>query len=420
METRKCKKEDQNDAAIKLKKQWKDRGIVIMNSDFTPMSQDMYNFLLQKAQNMDDPELVQGGGISSGRIYQTIHIDPKVECSKACKKILLGSADNTLAEAIDRYIRVTFEGKIVYGARQAGPYAAYTSLLTCIDNVPGHYKVEDFSREVFESLVSTPDYYCDNLQRHLDKSERSYQRLVLDLAAGAHMNAACDFYLGAASLHLEMPIMLIKPKQHTNRRGMVHYEFYQEFLFPEDQDRSPKEFKIWLVYNGVNYYAPFYSKELAEVILDGDPVMAQIQRSYQDVKNITNRLPQNTQINGALQQLCMHMQASALIASSVRFQSGVGDTSPVSQLPFPVDTGVVEEPIVRKRKATAAQGSASKKATTGPTPSTSQQQTTGPTAPSFTSPIGSDRTDIELMEHQCHCGMAFDDDIALKRHKSCS
>ena len=105
---------------------------------------------------------------------------------------------------------------------------------------------------------------------------------------------------------------------------MVHYEFYQEFLFPEDKERSPKEFKIWLVYNGVNYYAPFYSKELAEVILDGDPVMAQIQRSYQDVKNVANRLPKNTQINGALQQICMHMRASALIASSVRFQSGVG------------------------------------------------------------------------------------------------
>ena len=109
-----------------------------------------------------------------------------------------------------------FEGKIVYSARQAGPYAAYMSLLTCIDNVPGHYKVEDFSREVFESLVSTPDYYCDKLQRHLDKTERSYQRLVLDLAAGAHMNAACDFYLGVASLHLDMPIMLIKPKQCTD------------------------------------------------------------------------------------------------------------------------------------------------------------------------------------------------------------
>ena len=132
--------------------------------------------------------------------------------------------------------------------------------------------------------MNTPNYYCHKLQCHLDKTERSYQRLLLDLAAGAQMNSTCDFYLGAASLHLDMPIMLIKPKQCTDQRGMVHYKFYQEFLFPEDEERSPNEFKIWLVYNGINYYAPFYSKELAEVILDGDPVMAQIQRSYQDVK----------------------------------------------------------------------------------------------------------------------------------------
>ena len=42
METSKCKKEDQNDPAIKLKNQWKDRGIVTMNSYFMGMSQNMY------------------------------------------------------------------------------------------------------------------------------------------------------------------------------------------------------------------------------------------------------------------------------------------------------------------------------------------------------------------------------------------
>ena len=170
METRGRKKEDPNDPAVKLKKQWKERGIVIMNSDFLSMSQNMYNFLLDKAQQMKDPELVEGGGTSSGRIHQSIHIDPKVEPTKTCKKLLLGSGDITLAEAIERYIRVAFQGKIVYGARKPGPYAAYTSLLTCFDNIPGHYKVEDFAREVFETLVNTPDYYCDKLQRHLDKN----------------------------------------------------------------------------------------------------------------------------------------------------------------------------------------------------------------------------------------------------------
>ena len=68
---------------------------------------------------------------------------------------------------------------------------------TCFDNVPSHYKVEDFCREVFELLVNTPEYCCDKLQHHLDKTGRSYQRLVLDLAAGTNMNVACDFYLGS-------------------------------------------------------------------------------------------------------------------------------------------------------------------------------------------------------------------------------
>ena len=273
------------------------------------MSHDMYNFLLDKAQNMEDLELVEHRGTTSGRIHQTIHVDLKVE---ACKKLLLSSGDNALAEAVDRYIRVSFDGKIVYGAKKPGPYAVYTSLLTCFDNVPSHYKVKDFCREVFELLVNTPEYCCEKLQPHLDKTERSYQWLVLDLAAGGNMNASL-------------------------------------YLFPEDEKRAKKEFKIRLVYNGVNYYAPFYGKELADLILEGDPVMLQIQKMYQDVKNIVKWLPKDTRINRAIQQISMHLHASALIAGTVRFQSGVRDTSPVSQLPFPVDTGVLKELVVCKR-----------------------------------------------------------------------
>ena len=44
-----------------------------MNLDFKSMSHDMYNFLLEKAQNMEDPELVEHGGTTSGRIHQSIH-----------------------------------------------------------------------------------------------------------------------------------------------------------------------------------------------------------------------------------------------------------------------------------------------------------------------------------------------------------
>ena len=79
--------------------------------------------------------------------------------------------------------------------------------------------------------------------------------------------------------------------------------------------------------------------------------MLQIQKMYQDVKNIVKWLPKDTRINRAIQQISMHLRVSALIAGTVRFQSGVRDTSPVSQLPFPVDTGVLKEPVVHKRKS---------------------------------------------------------------------
>ena len=71
-------KQDPNDQAVKLKKQWKERIIVIMNSAFTTISHEMYNFLLEKAQKMDDPELVKYGSGTSRRIHQSIHVDKKV------------------------------------------------------------------------------------------------------------------------------------------------------------------------------------------------------------------------------------------------------------------------------------------------------------------------------------------------------
>ena len=145
--------------------------------------------------------------------------------------------------------------------------------------------------------------------------------------------------------------------------------------------------------------------------------MLQIQQTYQDVKNIVSKLPNNTQINEAIQQIAIHLRASALIAGTVRFQSGVGDTSAVSQLPFPVDMGVLKDLVVRKRK------SQSQSTTTAPTAAegTSSKPATGPTAAkvakvSLSSPTGSDQTDIDLMPNQCHCSQAFADQVTLKRH----
>ena len=82
------------------------------------------------------------------------------------------------------------------------------------------------------------------LKAHLHKTTRSYKKLILDLANEEDMNSACDFYLGATSMLIEKPIMLIKPKQVKLARGPVKYEFFQEYLLESDRNLQDKDFKI--------------------------------------------------------------------------------------------------------------------------------------------------------------------------------
>ena len=88
---------------------------------------------------------------------------------------------------------------------------------------------------------------------------------------------------------------------------------------------------------------------------------------YQDVKELLDQVPKNTKLNGALTQMAIHLQAGASIADMVRFESGVGDTSSVATLPYPLEMGTPET-VLRKRKSPQAE--------TVTTATTSKEKTT--------------------------------------------
>ena len=166
-----------------------------------------------------------------------------------------------MAMAIDKQVQKVLGSKIVYGARNESPLSSFVSLLKCIVNFPAHYRVEDFACEVLQLLVNTPEACAKELTPHLHKTTRSYQKLILDLANEEEMNSACDFYLGAASILIQKSIMLMKPKQVKLTGGHVRYELFREYLLESDRNLPDKDFKIQLIFNGVNHYAPFYLKE---------------------------------------------------------------------------------------------------------------------------------------------------------------
>ena len=225
---------------------------------------------------------------------------------------------------------------------------------------------------------------------------RSYKKLCQDLYNEKDMNCGTDFYMGAASILLDMPIMLIKPKQVKLQGGKIGYNFWQEYLLEEDKNLQVKDFKICLVFYGINHYAPFYPKELGNLINTGYKRMKQVRENYQDIKEVSQKIPKNVKINGAIQQMLIHLRAVAQIAESIRFECGVGDTSSVSQLPMPLDTGA-SLPSVRKRKQAE------------------ETEDTEQPPPKHLAD-GSDRCDTVMMPKQCHCGKVFESDNNLKRH----
>ena len=137
---------------------------------------------------------------------------------------------------------------------------------------------------------------------------------------------------------------------------------------------------------------------MGDVTNTGYKTLKKVRKVYQDVKQVIGKIPTKSKINGALQQMSIHLRAAAQIAETVQFECGVGDTTAVSQLPVPLQTGTTE-PILHKRK------------TAGETAETAEGE-----PPPKCRADGLDHKDTELMPRQYHCGKVFDTTNNLKHH----
>ena len=159
-----------DDPVSKLNQQWKKRVVVIMDSTFLLMSQEMFNYLCKEAEDLDNPIFIDPNVGESQRVNQKLYADPALEKNSVAKKLLLGSGDNNMATAIDRHVQTVLGSKIVYGAKNESALSSFVSLLKCIDNIPANYRVEDFACEVLQLLVNTLEACAKELKAHLHKN----------------------------------------------------------------------------------------------------------------------------------------------------------------------------------------------------------------------------------------------------------
>ena len=85
---------------------------------------------------------------------------------------------------------------------------------------------------------------------------------------------------------------------------------------------SADKIHLHFVFNGINYYAPFFQQSVACVIRTGDPVLKNIVRASKDLKILMGKLPGKLSINARLKQVSKYMDAASKIIQKTHLTCG--------------------------------------------------------------------------------------------------
>ena len=270
---------------------WAKQGAVVTVKPFDRITKNQAIDLAMEAQNLSNNAVIKGRPTDVQRLLTSSKALKDVERNGPCRKMLLQSEHNDLAHEAELHLKRKYNAKLVYGARSESNSSSLQSVITCIDNVPDDYPFKYVTRALLHKLVTDWKTMSRLLKRHLDKSKRSYQKLVLDLSKDEKMNAATDFYVAALRVLYNIPILLVQPHKITHPSGETDYVFNKEYCIDADELLNPCDFQIRLLFNGLNHYTPFYPAEIADIINDGRPLANNIIKIYSQVKEIRPRIP---------------------------------------------------------------------------------------------------------------------------------
>ena len=214
--------------------------------------------------------------------------------------------------------------------------------------------MEHFKDELIELLVTQQEDVLPLLKPQLGKSSRSYKDLILDLHAGKELQSGIDFYLAAAHLFVGEPVLLVKAKVNKKpEEGTTGpaYIFEKHYLIESDKFVAPSKVQMRFIFNGVNYYTPYYKERVASVVRQGAPLMRDIQSCFWDLGDIMKRMPPGKSINSGLNVMYTYLEAAANIAARTNFATGESDTSIVEEQLAPAMNPLIAASLC-KRKST--------------------------------------------------------------------
>ena len=158
--------------------------------------------------------------------------------------------------------------------------------------------------------------------------------------------------MGAACQFIGKPVLIIKPMmnpKYSKEKG-PHFLFEKSYLYKGEEHMNVADIKICFVFNGLNYYAPFYQSDVARLIRSGTGTLKNISTVTKDLRKLMEKIPCQASINVGMKQLLLYLDASECIVLQTRLSCGFCPTQVTTTLEIPGVVTPMVEGTVRRRK----------------------------------------------------------------------
>ena len=222
--------------------------------------------------------------------------------------------------------------------------------------------MENFADNITEMLCSNPEQMASHLAIHTATAGRLFKELVSNLHDRKPFGSAINFYMAAAWEYIGEPVFVVVPKhnwQKSTVENLPKYIFERQYFFEEDEYIGHTNIKLHFIFNGVNFYTPFFQKDVAKIIRCGTPLLKGIKQSYSDLKKLIPKIPKESSINVGMKFLDIHMKAAYDLVVNMSMNAGTSFVSENYTQLIPATDPLLPARIRRRRS--------DKRAATNPT-----------------------------------------------------
>ena len=153
-------------------------------------------------------------------------------------------------------------------------HSSLISIMSQIDNRPQWLTLKYFWWQLLKFMVEDCDYIAEELDEHLKKSTRSYKDICMCLARAQKPGDAIHMIVGAASLMLNIPILMVYPVQSLDKHsGRISYEYKEMPSCAALARMIWRQYPIKLMFNGIDHYFPFIDDTIGLIANIGNPTV---------------------------------------------------------------------------------------------------------------------------------------------------